>query len=85
MLIARRGMWYFLADFRGGSGSGVSPGRSRGRMRGPGTWDPFTDDLGDKESAKSKCGKAHFEALAVGEAPARYIVANKFTDVLARV
>jgi type III restriction enzyme len=54
-------------------------------MRGPGTWDPFTDDLGDKESAKSKCGKAHFEALAVGEAPARYIVANKFTDVLARV
>src|SRR2546422_10061221 len=27
----------------------------------------FTDDLRDKESAKIKCGEAHFKALIVGE------------------
>ena len=37
----------------------------------------FKDDLRDKESAKIKCGEAHFQALAVGENPARYIVATK--------
>jgi type III restriction enzyme len=45
----------------------------------------YTDDLGDKESAKIECGKAHFKALAVREAPAQYVVANKFADVLARM
>ncbi|MBM4164962.1 MAG: restriction endonuclease subunit R, partial [Lentisphaerae bacterium] len=45
----------------------------------------FTDDVGDRESAKIECGKAHFKALAVHEAPAAYVVANKFADVLARV
>jgi type III restriction enzyme len=45
----------------------------------------FADDVGDKESAKIECGKAHFKALAVGEAPARYEVVNKFSDLLARV
>lgn len=43
----------------------------------------FKDDLRDKESAKIECGKAHFKALAVGENPARYIVATKFDDLMA--
>ncbi|OGV85803.1 MAG: hypothetical protein A3K19_33680 [Lentisphaerae bacterium RIFOXYB12_FULL_65_16] len=27
------------------------------------------DDLRDKERAKTECGKAHFQALAIGEDP----------------
>jgi len=42
----------------------------------------FTDDIRDKESAKIECGRAHFEALAVGESRAKYIVATDFNDVL---
>lgn len=42
----------------------------------------FTDDFGDKEGAKIECGKAHFEALSVGEKPARYVVARSVDDVL---
>ena len=42
----------------------------------------FTDDLRDKESAKIKCGEAHFEALAVGENPAKYIKARNVDDVM---
>jgi type III restriction enzyme len=42
----------------------------------------FTDDLRDKESAKIECGKAHFRSLAVGENPARYIVARSANDLL---
>lgn len=42
----------------------------------------FTDDLRNKESAKIECGKAHFKALAVGENPARYLVAKTLNDVL---
>ena len=42
----------------------------------------FTDDLRNKESAKIECGKAHFKALAVGENPARYVVARSLADVL---
>ena len=42
----------------------------------------FTDDLRNKESAKIKCGKAHFQALAIGESPAQYIVACSVDDVL---
>ena len=42
----------------------------------------FTDDLRDKESAKIECGKAHFHALAVGENPARYVVARSVGDLL---
>ena len=42
----------------------------------------FTDDLRDKENAKIECGKAHFHALGVGEAPAQYIVARSLDDVL---
>ena len=43
----------------------------------------FKDDLRDKESAKIECGKAHFKALAMGDNPARYIVATKFDDLMA--
>jgi len=42
----------------------------------------FTDDLRDKERAKIECGKAHFKALAVGESPARYLVARNPDDIL---
>jgi len=42
----------------------------------------FTDDLRDKESAKIECGKAHFRALAVGENPARYVVARTLSGIL---
>ncbi|MEO6331878.1 MAG: DEAD/DEAH box helicase family protein [Gemmatimonadaceae bacterium] len=42
----------------------------------------FTDDLRDKESKKIKCGKAHFKALQVREAPAKYIVARSVDEVL---
>ncbi len=43
----------------------------------------FTDDLRDKERAKIECGKAHFEALKVGEKPAVYKVARSLNDLLA--
>jgi type III restriction enzyme len=42
----------------------------------------FTDDLRYKESAKIECGRAHFRALAVGENPARYLVARSVDDLL---
>lgn len=41
----------------------------------------FTDDMRSKERAKIDCGKAHFKALAVGENPARYLVASSFSDL----
>jgi type III restriction enzyme len=44
----------------------------------------FTDDLRDRESAKIKCGEAHFDALAVGENPARFVKATKLDDVMAK-
>ncbi len=43
----------------------------------------FADDLRSKETAKIECGKAHFEALAVSESPARYIVESSLANVLA--
>ncbi len=43
----------------------------------------FKDDLRDKEGGKIECGKAHFEALAVGDNPARYVVATKLDDLIA--
>ncbi len=45
----------------------------------------FDEDLRDKESAKIKCGKAHFEALSFGENPASYMVARNINDLMARV
>ncbi len=43
----------------------------------------FLDDLRNKERAKVECGKAHFAALAVGEAPAKYRVVHTLDDLLA--
>ena len=42
----------------------------------------FLDDLRDREGAKIACGKAHFGALHVKEAPAEYVVARSVDDVL---
>ena len=42
----------------------------------------FTDDLRYKEGAKIKCGEAHFKDLAVGDNPARFIVARNVDDML---
>ena len=43
----------------------------------------FADELREKESAKIECGKAHFKALEVHEAPARYVVARSVEDIVA--
>lgn len=43
----------------------------------------FTDDLRDKETAKIKCGKSHFDALAVDETLARFIRATNLDGVMA--
>lgn len=45
----------------------------------------FTDDLGDKESAKIKCGKAHFNALAEDDNPAKFITARNIGDLMANI
>ncbi len=42
----------------------------------------LTDDPRYKESAKIKCGEAHFKALAGGDNPARFIVAWNVDDML---
>jgi type III restriction enzyme len=42
----------------------------------------FTEDLRDKESKKIECGRAHFKALEIGEAPAKYTVARSVDEVL---
>ena len=42
------------------------------------------DDLRLSESAKIECGKAHFEALRVGENPARYEVADRVDSLIGR-
>lgn len=42
----------------------------------------FTDDLRDKESAKIKCGEAHFDALARGGKPAKFVKARNLDDVM---
>ena len=43
----------------------------------------FLDDLRNAERAKVECGKAHFEALRVGESPARYRVVHTADELLA--
>ena len=42
----------------------------------------FASDLREAEGAKIKCGKAHFNALKVGESPAQYLTARSLDDVL---
>jgi len=45
----------------------------------------FTDDLRDKESAKIKCGEAHFAELAAHNSPAaQFLKATKLDDILAK-
>ncbi len=44
---------------------------------------PFAGDLRGIENAKIECGKAHFNALQVGESLARYEVASSFDMLLA--
>lgn len=43
------------------------------------------DELRDRERAKIKCGAAHFEALAVGDNPAKFVTASSLDDVLGGV
>ena len=43
------------------------------------------DDLRGVEFSKIKCGKAHFRALEVGEAPAQYCVATTVDELLAGI
>ena len=45
----------------------------------------FADDLRVAESAKIECGRAHFDALGVGESSARYEVATSLSELLAGV
>lgn len=45
----------------------------------------FVDDLRDNEAAKIACGEAHFQALAVGKNPARYIKARTVDDLMDRL
>jgi type III restriction enzyme len=42
----------------------------------------FLEGIRDQERLKIECGKAHFGALQVREAPARYVVARTVDDVL---
>jgi type III restriction enzyme len=42
----------------------------------------FKGDLRGKEYAKTRCGEAHFKALAIGENPARYVKATKADDLM---
>ena len=41
----------------------------------------FASDLYNTESAKAKCGEAHFDALKVSESPAQYLIARSLDDV----
>ena len=45
----------------------------------------FTSDQRGTESAKIECGKAHFNALKVGETSARYEVATSVEELLAGI
>jgi type III restriction enzyme len=40
------------------------------------------EELRDREGAKIKCGKAHFNALATGDDPARFVTAVTLEDAL---
>ena len=47
--------------------------------------DLFTDALRATEKAKIDCGRAHFDALAIHEQPARYEVASSLDDLLSHI
>jgi type III restriction enzyme len=40
------------------------------------------DDLRHQEGAKIKCGEKHFEEIATGDNPAKYIKATNVDDML---
>lgn len=44
----------------------------------------FRDELREVERGKIDCGEAHFEAVAVRENPAQYVVGAKLADVITR-
>jgi type III restriction enzyme len=44
----------------------------------------FAETLCSSEAAKIQCGKAHFDTLAVGENPARFVKATKLDDVISQ-
>jgi type III restriction enzyme len=44
----------------------------------------FMDDLRGTEGAKIECGKAHFKALEVGQAPAEFVVVRTVDDLMTR-
>lgn len=45
----------------------------------------FTDALRPIEEGKIKCGEAHFQSLAIGESPAKYIVERTVEGLLSRL
>lgn len=45
----------------------------------------FTDDLRDKESAKIRCGEAHFATLSIGVNSARFVKATQIDDLMAEL
>jgi type III restriction enzyme len=45
----------------------------------------FTDALRPIEEGKIKCGKAHFQSLAVGESPAEYVVERTVEELLSTI
>ncbi len=46
---------------------------------------PFLGDLRIPESAKIRCGQAHFDALNVSDSPARYMVSTTVDQLLATI
>ena len=45
----------------------------------------FGSDLRGAEKDRIRCGEAHFSALMVGEAPAKYRIARSVDDLLAGI
>ena len=43
----------------------------------------FLDNLRNRERAKVECGKAHFQALELGDTPAKYVTVHTLDDLLA--
>ena len=46
---------------------------------------PFASDLRSSEAGKIDCGRAHFNALKSGDAPATYEVVTSVTELLASI
>ena len=75
-----------IRKFRTVRADHAKPNMGLTTWRGPGVRKAlFAADLRRVEDAKIQCGKAHFEALQVREAPAQYVVVRTFDDLMARV